>query len=362
MKAWLKHLLVLLCCLHALLPALVAAQEAAATLKSLRGQATIERAGNRRPAQAGETLYPKDRIVTGADGYVGVGFRDHSSLAIGPNSDVDLNKYSFNPTTQQGEQQVRVRSGSMAVISGKLAKTSPEAVKFNTATVTLGVRGTQFVIEAADNANALLWRDAQQQTVRSGSGLCWQSGASAATSSCPADRFVLLPDPSGHVGAISLATASTKLLVQKAYASVQADEQGLRQADLSEAEARARFQQLLQVLPPVPQTFVVRLAAGSADQLTPDSATVLAQVRATLASWPVVPDVDIAGHTDSTGSDAQNDALSLQRAQAVARMIDSPAIQPNRLHTAGRGKRQLLVPTPENTPEPQNRRVEITVY
>lgn len=357
MNAWLKQLLILLCCLPTLLLAQVAPQEAAGTLKSLRGQATVERAGTRHPAQAGEPLYPKDRIRTGADGYVSVGFRDHSSLAIGPNADIDLNKYSFNPTTHQGEQQVRVRSGSMAVISGKLAKTNPEAVQFNTATVTLGVRGTQFVIEAAANTD-LLWRDSQQQPVRNASGLCWQPGTSMGNG-CPADRFVLLPERNGQVGAISLQTASTRMTIDQAYASAQADDQGLRQTSQSEADTRARYQQLLDMLPPAPQTFVVRLASGSADQLEAGSAEVLSQVRALLISWPVVPDVDIVGHTDTAGNAAQNDALSLQRAQTVARHLDIPA---TRLHIAGRGERQLLVPTPDNTPEPQNRRVEITVY
>lgn len=357
MNAWLKQLLILLCCLPTLLLAQVAPQEAAGTLKSLRGQATVERAGTRHPAQAGEPLYPKDRIRTGADGYVSVGFRDHSSLAIGPNADIDLNKYSFNPTTHQGEQQVRVRSGSMAVISGKLAKTNPEAIQFNTATVTLGVRGTQFVIEAAANT-ALLWRDSQQQPVHNASGLCWQPGTSMGNG-CPADRFVLLPERNGQVGAISLQTASTRMTIDQAYASAQADDQGLRQTSQSEADTRARYQQLLDMLPPTPQTFVVRLASGSADQLEAGSAEVLSQVRALLISWPVVPDVDIVGHTDTAGNAAQNDALSLQRAQTVARHLDIPA---TRLHIAGRGERQLLVPTPDNTPEPQNRRVEITVY
>jgi hypothetical protein len=35
------------------------------------------------------------------------------------------------------------------VVSGKIAKQSPESVRFSTPTTTLGVRGTEFVIEAA---------------------------------------------------------------------------------------------------------------------------------------------------------------------------------------------------------------------
>ena len=98
------------------------------------------------------------------------------------------------------------------------------------------------------------------------------------------------------------------------------------------------------------------------DQLAAGSPEVIEQVRAVLTQWPVVPDVDVVGHTDAVGSAAQNDALSLQRAQAVARMLNSPALSADRLHASGRGERQLLVPTSDDTPEPQNRRVEITVY
>lgn len=349
----------------ALLPALLSAQEAAGTLKSLRGQATIEREGVKRPTKIGESLFPKDRILTSADGYASVGLRDQSSLSIGPNSDVDLTKYSFNPTTHQGEQQVRVRSGSLAGISGKLAKASPEAVQFNAGTVTLGVRGTQFVAElqaSPDQTGVQLLRDSQQQFVRTGTGLCWQVGTTSAGCPTPTDRFVLLPDRNGDVGAITLSRDGKTVDVNKAFAGAEFGEQDSRTTQYSESDLRARYKDLLGILPPSPKTFIVRFANGSAEQLSDGSQAVIDQIQSAIAGWPVVPNVDVVGHTDTSGKAEQNDALSLQRARVVSRLLDLNTLSADRLHVSGRGERQLLVPTPDETSEPQNRRVEITLY
>lgn len=346
----------------ALLQSAHAAQDPAGTLKSLRGQISIEREGAKRPARAGEPLYAADRILTGADGYASVGLRDQSSIAIGPNSDVNLTKYSFNPTTHQGTQQVGVRTGSLAAISGKMAKASPESVQFNAGSVTLGVRGTAFVVEmqSGAQAGASLWRDAQGNIIRNSTGLCWQSGTG--TGGCPVDRFVLLPDRDGKVGAITLRRESATVEVNKAYAGAEFDEGAGRSTASSEAEINARYRELLAAVPPAPRTFVVRFVTGSAEQLEPGSQTVIDDVKEALARWPMVPDVDVVGHTDTVGRPEQNDALSVQRARTVSQWITSEKLSPDRLHISGRGERQLLVQTPDEAAEPRNRRVEITIH
>lgn len=361
MKTELKMLGALL----TLLPTFLCAQEVAGTLKSVRGQTMIEREGVKRPGKVGDSLYPKDRILTSVDGYLSVGLRDHSSLSIGPNSDVDLTKYNFNSTTHQGEQQVRVRSGSLAAISGKLAKASPEAVQFNAGTVTLGVRGTQFLVElqaSPDQSGVVLLKDSQQQFVRSGSGLCWQIGTSSSGCPTPTDRFVLLPDRNGEVGAITLSREGKTVDIQQAFVGAEFGEGDSRTSKYSESDLRARYKDLLGTLPPGPKTFIVRFATGSADQLAPGSQVVIQQIKDAITSWPVVPNVDVVGHTDTSGKVEQNDALSLQRARVVSRLLDSTTLTTDRLQISGRGERQLLVPTPDETPEPMNRRVEITVY
>lgn len=122
--------------------------EPAGTVKTSKGSASIERKGQKIPIQPGAPIEAGDRIVTGADGAVGIVLRDNTSLSAGPNSTLDLNKYAFHPTTHVGELDASVKRGTLAVISGKVAKANPDSVKFATQSMTLGVRGTAFVIEA----------------------------------------------------------------------------------------------------------------------------------------------------------------------------------------------------------------------
>jgi hypothetical protein len=69
-------------------------------------------------------------------------------LSAGPNSIVDLNKFAFDSTTHAGAIDATVRKGTLSVISGKIAKATPEAVSFAAPGMTLGVRGTSFLIDA----------------------------------------------------------------------------------------------------------------------------------------------------------------------------------------------------------------------
>lgn len=132
----------------ALLAADVVTSTSAGTIKSSRGAAQIERQGTKLPANVGSAVNVSDRIVTGADGAVGITLRDNTLLSAGPNSTLDLNKFAFNTTTHVGELDASVKRGSLAVVSGKIAKTSPGNVSFSTPNVSLGVRGTEFVIDA----------------------------------------------------------------------------------------------------------------------------------------------------------------------------------------------------------------------
>lgn len=70
-------------------------------------------------------------------------------------------------------------------------------------------------------------------------------------------------------------------------------------------------------------------------------------------------DVQINGHTDSTGSDSYNQRLSEQRAEAVARYFQSRGIAASRLTTAGYGESQPRASNATASGRQLNRRVEI---
>lgn len=126
------------------------AADAAGMVKTLKGSAEIERDGKRIPVAMGTEVFAKDRISTGANSSVGVTLKDNTQLSVGANAQLELGKYAFNTTSHAGELDATVKRGALSVISGKVAKANPDAVRFNTGTVTLGVRGTEFIIEAGD--------------------------------------------------------------------------------------------------------------------------------------------------------------------------------------------------------------------
>lgn len=124
----------------------VAAAEDAGQIKTSKGVAQIERAGKKIPANVGEVVQQGDLVITGADGSVGITFRDNSLVSIGPDSVLAIDRFVFNSTTHQGNFDASLKQGTLAVVSGKLAKQSPEAMKVKTPAAILGVRGTEFLV------------------------------------------------------------------------------------------------------------------------------------------------------------------------------------------------------------------------
>ena len=71
--------------------------------------------------------------------------------------------------------------------------------------------------------------------------------------------------------------------------------------------------------------------------------------------------ITATGHTDTTGPESYNMALSLRRANAVKNELVRQGVPADAIAVVGKGESQLLVPTGDNVREPQNRRVEIVI-
>jgi hypothetical protein len=120
-------------------------------IKIAKGQVTIERGGQAIPATPGVRLQAGDVLKTGADGSVGLTMSDNSLLSAGPNSILSLDRYEYDSTTSQGQFDTTLTKGSLAVISGRIAKQSPDAMKVRTPASILGIRGTEFVVSSNDD-------------------------------------------------------------------------------------------------------------------------------------------------------------------------------------------------------------------
>ena len=122
-----------------------------AQIKTVSGQAEIVRNGARSSARVGDPLYEKDTIETGADGAIGITFIDNTVMSGGPNSQIVLEDYKFNSSNFEGSMLTDMNRGTVSMISGDIARSTPGAMKVKTPTAILGVRGTRFVIEVKDN-------------------------------------------------------------------------------------------------------------------------------------------------------------------------------------------------------------------
>lgn len=71
--------------------------------------------------------------------------------------------------------------------------------------------------------------------------------------------------------------------------------------------------------------------------------------------------IEVAGHTDSTGSEQYNQALSERRAQSVASYLASHGVKPQRLITVGAGELHPIASNATEEGRAQNRRVELTI-
>jgi hypothetical protein len=132
--------------------AAVQAADPAGTVKSLKGTAHIERGKDRVEVAVGTALKAEDKLVSGSASGVGITLRDSTLLTVGANSTIELHKYTFNRSTNIGQMDTSVKRGTLAVVSGLMTKNNPNDVVFRTNTVTLGVRGTEFIIEVGEEA------------------------------------------------------------------------------------------------------------------------------------------------------------------------------------------------------------------
>jgi OmpA-OmpF porin, OOP family len=179
--------------------------------------------------------------------------------------------------------------------------------------------------------------------------------------SAPPDKIILLPDPEGKVGAVVVHSATGEQTINKAYAGVDVKSNGTIETTTDTATAvQTRYADALAARPPRPMSFTIFFLFDSATELAPESTATVKQLKAALANWPA-PEIQVVGHTDLAGSQEWDDRLSLRRAQTVAAFLVKEGIPAQQIETAGRGKREPLVPTADGVPNHMNRRAVITI-
>src|SRR5215813_1579319 len=126
-----------------------AAADDVGQFKVAKGTVYIERAKQRVPVSVGTVVQEGDVVITGADGSAGITFKDDSLLSVGPDSVLAIDRFAFDSTTHAGAFDTSLRQGTMAAVSGKIAKQSADAMRVRTPATILGVRGTEFLVRSS---------------------------------------------------------------------------------------------------------------------------------------------------------------------------------------------------------------------
>jgi hypothetical protein len=132
--------------LFAATPALGQSPEAIGRIKVSSGAAFIVRQAMEIPATPGAVLLQADSLRTGADGRLGITLRDDTRVSLGPASEARLDRFVYAPEAGNVAFVLRIVRGVAAYVSGRIAKLSPDAVRLETPTAIVGVRGTRLLI------------------------------------------------------------------------------------------------------------------------------------------------------------------------------------------------------------------------
>ncbi|MFA7268053.1 MAG: hypothetical protein WC073_01790 [Sterolibacterium sp.] len=122
----------------------------AAAIKVSKGGVQIVRGEKTYPGHLGAKLKVNDAVVTSADGSVGMVFLDNSVLTMGPDTEVVLKRYSFDPTTYMGGFDAHVKRGTVSLQAGNLADSGPDNVSVTTPQAELKGNAKQLLISVGE--------------------------------------------------------------------------------------------------------------------------------------------------------------------------------------------------------------------
>jgi hypothetical protein len=96
------------------------------------------------PATVGSPVHMNDRLRTGPNARLEVTFRDNSSLTLGENANLVIDRYVFDPNKSTAKVVLNSAQGAFRFAGGKIEQMSHKDIVVNTPSAALAVRGTHF--------------------------------------------------------------------------------------------------------------------------------------------------------------------------------------------------------------------------
>lgn len=174
----------------------------------------------------------------------------------------------------------------------------------------------------------------------------------------PKSYVVLLDSPDGTTGQVVVKGSKGEQVIDKARQGAPLDGTA-PPTPVDEVKFKKDFSEAMAARPAMPDHFLLYFESGGT-RLTAESTAMLGKIIEAASKRPAV-DISVIGHTDTAGKAELNESLALKRANEVAVMLKDKGLKVHALTVESHGERNLLVKTPDETPEPRNRRVEISI-
>ncbi len=188
-----RAITVALSMLLAFAPTLTVAQTAIGNTSKVVNQVEAAAATAVRRLAPRDGVFQAEVIKTSARSATELVFRDETTITIGPEAQVTLDTFVFDPDPAKAKVVVRQSIGALRFVSGKSASL---AYEIRTPTATIGVRGTVFTVVVAANGLTTVSVEAGVVAVSNVAGVTQTVGPGLSSSVSPAAPGAAAPPPS----------------------------------------------------------------------------------------------------------------------------------------------------------------------
>lgn len=179
-------------------------------------------------------------------------------------------------------------------------------------------------------------------------------------SGCSQSYVVLLAEDDGSLGKVHVTNQQGTTVLAGNQEAVDLRAGAGKTFAVSAEQIKEDFGAALAASPQKPLSYYLYFEGGTTT-LTAESRADVPKIIDEITKRGLAVDISVIGHTDTVGDDQLNANLSLERAKSVAELFQEVMPDVSKVTIDSHGEKNLLVPTPDNTAEAKNRRVEVTV-
>jgi len=118
-----------------------------AIVKSVKGEVISKTSDSYERVSSGEVLESDMILITKDNSSAVIIFKDSSTVVLGANSILKLERFVFEPTENKFDFSLSLDKGSLSFESGKISELSPESFELKTPEGAIAIRGTKFFVK-----------------------------------------------------------------------------------------------------------------------------------------------------------------------------------------------------------------------